>query len=81
MVLFYMIFISFSEGWLKIDVTYVVKNWLDYQNSPIHAINVLCKTCGLSKSQSPLSSSGDLKPFLIIYTHSQHRRLVVVLNK
>ncbi|CAG9759828.1 unnamed protein product [Ceutorhynchus assimilis] len=61
------------EGWLKVDVTYVVKNWLNYQNSPIHAINVLCKTCGADKSQSPVSFSADLKPFLIIYTHSQQR--------
>ncbi|KAH1029836.1 hypothetical protein HUJ05_002995 [Dendroctonus ponderosae] len=65
---------NIKEGWLKVDVTYVVKNWLDFQDSPIHAINVLCKTCGLDKSQSPVSFSGDLKPFLIIYTHSQQRR-------
>ncbi|XP_030756134.1 growth/differentiation factor 8-like [Sitophilus oryzae] len=66
-----------EEGWLKVDVTFVVKNWLEYQDNPIHAINVVCKTCGIDKSQSPLSSSGDLKPFLIIYTHSQPKRTLL----
>ncbi|XP_050314502.1 growth/differentiation factor 8 [Anthonomus grandis grandis] len=65
---------SITDGWLKVDVTYVVKKWMDYQESPIHALNVLCKTCGLDKSLSPISFSGDMKPFLIIYTHSQKRR-------
>ncbi|XP_060537411.1 inhibin beta chain-like [Cylas formicarius] len=68
---------SLSEGWLKVDVTYVAKNWLDYQNSPVHAINLVCKTCGVDKSQSPVSFSPELKPFLVIYTHSQQRRSFV----
>jgi TGF-beta receptor len=64
----------FIEGWLKVDVTYVVKNWLDYQDSPTHAINVACKTCGMDKNQLPISFSSELKPFLVIYTHSQLKR-------
>lgn len=67
-------FLLFLEGWLKIDVTYVVKNWLDFQDSPVHAINVVCKTCGMDKTQSPVSFINDLKPFLVIYTHTQQRR-------
>lgn len=59
---------------MKIDVTYVIKNWLDFQDSPTHAINVACKTCGMNKVLSPISFSKELKPFLIIYTHSQQRR-------
>ncbi|KAJ8923596.1 hypothetical protein NQ315_010175 [Exocentrus adspersus] len=65
---------SMTEGWLKVDVTYVVKNWLEYQDSPTHAVNVVCKTCGMQKSQSPISFTSELKPFLVIYTHSQQRR-------
>ncbi|KAJ3639354.1 hypothetical protein Zmor_002717 [Zophobas morio] len=65
---------SLTEGWLKVDVTFVVKNWLDYQDSPTHAISVACKTCGMDKNQSPISFSAKLKPFLVIYTHSQQRR-------
>lgn len=56
------------------DVTYVVKNWLEYQDSPTHAVNVVCKTCGMQKSQSPISFASELKPFLVIYTHSQQKR-------
>lgn len=67
------VFVTFTEGWLKVDVTYVVKNWLEYQDSPTHAISVACKTCGMEKSQSPISFSQE-KPFLVIYTHSQHRK-------
>lgn len=63
-----------SEGWLKIDVTYVIRNWLEYQDSPTHAINVACKTCGMDSSNSPISFKNTLKPFLVIYTHSQARR-------
>ena len=55
-------------------MTFVVKNWLDYQDSPTHAISVACKTCGMDKNQSPISFSAKLKPFLVIYTHSQQRR-------
>nr|XP_023024639.1 growth/differentiation factor 8-like [Leptinotarsa decemlineata] len=65
---------SLNEGWLKVDVSYVVKNWLEYKNSPIHAISVVCKTCGMDKYQSPISFRNDLKPFLVIYTHTQQRR-------
>lgn len=54
-------------------MTYVVKNWLEYQDSPTHAINVVCKTCGMDIQGSPVSFKHSLKPFLVIYTHSQQR--------
>lgn len=60
---------------MKIDVAYVVTNWLKYQDSPTHAINVACKTCGMEKDSSPISFKNTYKPFLIIYTHSQARRM------
>ncbi|CAG9855086.1 unnamed protein product [Phyllotreta striolata] len=65
---------SLSEGWLKIDVTYVAKNWLDFQDSRVHAINIVCKTCGMDKTKNPISFTNSLKPFLVIYTHTQQRR-------
>ncbi|CAH0562007.1 unnamed protein product [Brassicogethes aeneus] len=67
---------NLKEGWLKVDVTYVVKNWLEYQDSPLHAINVACKTCGMNKNQSPISFTSNLKPFLVIYTHSRGRKSI-----
>lgn len=51
----------------------VIKNWLEYQDSPAHAINVACKTCTRDIRSSPISFKPSLKPFLVIYTHSQHR--------
>lgn len=65
-----------TAGWLKIDVTYVIRNWLEYQDLPTHAINVACKTCGMDRNNSPISFKSALKPFLVIYTHSQTRRTV-----
>lgn len=57
------------------DVAQVIRNWLDYQDSPIHAINVVCKTCGKDANSSPVSFKPSLKPFLVIYTHTQRRSL------
>nr|XP_022908098.1 growth/differentiation factor 8 [Onthophagus taurus] len=64
---------SITAAWLNVDVSYVVKNWLQYQDSPTHAINVVCKTCGNDKNQSPIAHDGDRKPFIVIYTHNQER--------
>lgn len=50
-----------------------MKNWLQYQDSPTHAINVVCKTCGMPIDSSPVSFQSSLKPFLVIFTHSQQR--------
>ncbi|KAL3289750.1 hypothetical protein HHI36_023147 [Cryptolaemus montrouzieri] len=66
---------SLSEKWLSIDVTYVIKNWLEYKYSLTHAIYITCKTCGMDKNKSPISFHTKLKPFLVIYTHSQQMRI------
>ncbi|KAF2882318.1 hypothetical protein ILUMI_23883 [Ignelater luminosus] len=66
---------NLTEGWLKVDVAEVIRNWLEYQDSPTHAINVVCKTCGRNVSSSPVSFKPSLKPFLVIYTHTQQRRI------
>lgn len=58
------------------DVTYIIKNWLELQDSPTHAINIACKTCGMDKTKSPISFNPNLKPFLVIYTHSRSRKSV-----
>lgn len=64
--------IFFSEGWLKINIAWPVKNWLEYKEVS-HVINVACKTCGMNASLSPISSQHDLKPFLVIHTYGQPR--------
>lgn len=51
----------------------VIKNWLEYQDLPIHAINVACKTCGRDMQSSPISFKSNSKPYLVINTHSQNR--------
>ncbi|KAB0800954.1 hypothetical protein PPYR_05308 [Photinus pyralis] len=66
---------NLTEGWIKIDVAQVIRNWLDYQDSPIHAINVACKTCAKELKNSPVSFKNQHKPFLVIYTHSQQKQL------
>ncbi|KAK9890116.1 hypothetical protein WA026_008926 [Henosepilachna vigintioctopunctata] len=66
---------SLTENWLSIDVTYVIKNWLEYKFSLTHAIHITCKTCGMDKNKSPISFHTKLKPFLVIYTYSQRRRV------
>ncbi|KAF5294836.1 hypothetical protein FQA39_LY00320 [Lamprigera yunnana] len=66
---------NLTESWIKVDVSQVIRNWLDYQDSPIHAINVVCKTCGRNIRSSPVSFKLMFKPFLVIYTHSQQKRM------
>lgn len=56
------------------NVAYVIKNWLDYQETPTHALNIECKTCGMQINKSPISFKSTLKPFLLIDTYSQQRR-------
>lgn len=52
----------------------MVKNWLQYKDSLTHAIHISCKTCGMDKNNSPISFHTNLKPFLVINTHSQQRK-------
>lgn len=63
----------FIEGWLKINIAWAVKNWLEYKQMN-HVLNVACKTCGMNASLSPISSQQALKPFLVIYTYAQPRK-------
>ncbi|XP_018322728.1 inhibin beta A chain [Agrilus planipennis] len=65
-----------TEGWLTIDVTQIVKNWLDNKSSLTHAINVACKTCSKDVGDSPISFKLNDKPFVVIHTHSQQKRTV-----
>lgn len=60
----------FVEGWIRVDVTSVIKNWLMYQDSPTHAIAVACKTCGMDMQKSPISFKPSFKPFLMIRTYA-----------
>ncbi|PSN47866.1 hypothetical protein C0J52_01260 [Blattella germanica] len=56
-----------KAGWVKIDLKSAVINWLEFQEL-IHAIHVACKTCVMDITQSPVSSEGEHKPFVIINT-------------
>nr|CAD7458962.1 unnamed protein product [Timema tahoe] len=62
-----------KEGWVKIDMAWVVKNWLEYQEL-FHAIFIECKSCGMEVARSPISLQPDRKPFLIIRTSSVNKR-------
>lgn len=59
---------------MKINILWAVKNWLEYKETS-HVLNVACKTCGMNANLSPISSEAALKPFLVIYTYSQPRKL------
>ncbi|VEN42597.1 unnamed protein product [Callosobruchus maculatus] len=66
---------SLTEDWVRVDVTHVVKNWLDFYDSPVHAFSIVCKTCIKDEFRSPVTSTpDDNRPFLVIYTHIQQRR-------
>lgn len=57
---------TLSDGWVKFDLAFVVKNWLEYRELS-HAIQVVCTTCSDS-SKAPVSLEPDHKPFLIVNT-------------
>ncbi|GLV43047.1 dawdle [Carabus blaptoides fortunei] len=62
-----------GEGWIKINIAWAVKNWIEYSETN-HVLSVACKTCGMDIHASPIELDKDLKPFLVIYTYSQSRR-------
>ncbi|XP_069693050.1 growth/differentiation factor 8 [Periplaneta americana] len=56
-----------KAGWMKIDLLWTVKIWLEYQELT-HAINVECKTCIMDVNKSPVALESEHKPFIIIST-------------
>ncbi|XP_046405652.1 inhibin beta C chain [Ischnura elegans] len=58
---------SIKEGWVKINLLWAVKQWLEYSELP-HTIHVACKTCGTSKT--PISLLPENRPFLVMSTNS-----------
>nr|CAD7400752.1 unnamed protein product [Timema cristinae] len=68
-----------KEGWVKIDLAWVVKNWLEYQEL-IHALFIECKSCANEVARSPISLQPDRKPFLIIRTSSVNKLAVHLQN-
>lgn len=57
---------TLTDGWVKFDLAFVVKNWLEYRELS-HAIQVVCTTCS-DLSKAPISLEPDHKPFLVINT-------------
>ena len=56
-----------SEGWVKSDVTFTLKKWVeDFRLD--HAIQIACSTCSMDRDKAPVSVKQTLKPFLVIYT-------------
>ncbi|XP_012252428.2 inhibin beta A chain [Athalia rosae] len=58
---------SVSEGWVKADVSYTVKKWVDEQRDG-HSLQIVCNTCSTDRESSPVSVEQTLKPFLVIHT-------------
>ncbi|KAG8239780.1 hypothetical protein J437_LFUL019323 [Ladona fulva] len=58
-----------SKGWIKVNLLWVVKHWLENLELP-HAVQIACKTCGTDVPKSPISLLPENKPFLVINTNS-----------
>ncbi|XP_021937532.1 growth/differentiation factor 8 [Zootermopsis nevadensis] len=61
-----------KAGWVKIDLLWTVKNWLEYQELT-HAIHIACKTCAMEITKSPVSLESEHKPFIIISTNAMKK--------
>lgn len=59
--------IAVSEGWVKTDVTFTLKKWVEELRLN-HAIQVACSTCSIDRDTAPVSVEQTLKPFLVIHT-------------
>ncbi|EDV23031.1 uncharacterized protein TRIADDRAFT_57877 [Trichoplax adhaerens] len=57
----------YNDGWINIDVTSVVKNWLNGNEGLLNSIKISCKTCK-DKEIPFIGTTGALKPFLSINT-------------
>lgn len=65
-----MIFFSlslFSEGWVKTDLSFIVRKWVERKRLN-HAIQIECSTCEMERNVAPVSIEQTLKPFLVIHT-------------
>jgi hypothetical protein len=58
---------SLTAGWMRINLIWTVKSWLEYQELT-HVIHIACKTCAMMITQSPVSLEPEHKPFIIIST-------------
>ena len=58
---------------MKVEIAYMVRKWLEYSDTSVHTINIACKTCGMEPFKSPISMENSLKPFLVVYMHSQSK--------
>ena len=54
---------TFPAGWIKLDVVWAVKNWLEYQEL-VHGFHIECSTC----DTPPVALEAAHKPFIIINT-------------
>jgi TGF-beta receptor len=59
---------NFDEGWVKIDLNWSVRNWLQYEELT-HVVQIACKTCG--PKHVPIGLKNDRKPFIVIDTLPQ----------
>ncbi|XP_046425583.1 inhibin beta A chain-like [Neodiprion fabricii] len=58
---------SVEEGWVKTDVGYAVKKWVEEQ-SLNHSLQIACSTCSIDRDSPLVSIEQTLKPFLVIHT-------------
>lgn len=61
-----------TEGWIKIDLAWAVKNWFQYHELT-HVIHVSCKNCELDATQSPFDIGEIHKPFIVIDTSTRSK--------
>lgn len=62
-----------ADGWTKIDVSNLAKKWVQFDESQVNEISLVCKTCNTTENQSPFSTTDSHKPFIVVYTHSHSK--------
>lgn len=58
-----------AEGWVQIDFTYPIKNWIEHNNL-YHVIEILCNTCEKHPTLDLFSLDHGYRPFIVVNTTS-----------
>lgn len=69
---FFFLFSLSTEEWVKIDIAWKVKNWIE-ENDLEHVIDISCNTCEKHPSMDMLSLDQGYRPFIVINTHPSRK--------
>jgi len=63
--------VTIRNGWIKFNLTHVLKRWLQKSRVNIQGLRISCKTCAMNVDDSPVSNEPNEKPFIVINFASQ----------